>query len=92
MFPWRIGVGGIGCAVALAGGLVTAATLTGCSQDDGGSKPDQHLDVIGDDAWIVTGGRSSPARWSAPPWVLLWRTRSMSTLSLGRAGVKGGQT
>lgn len=59
-------MGGIGRAVALAGGLVTAATLTGCSQGEDGLKPDQHLDVIGDDAWIVTGGEEQSRQVACP--------------------------
>lgn len=59
-------MGSVGGAVALAGGLVTAATLTGCSQDDSGLKPDQHLDVIGDDAWIVTEGEEQSRQVACP--------------------------
>lgn len=122
-------VDSIGRAVALAGGLVAAATLTGCSQDDSvevtarhegsdfsgatelgpasdqvrsawracadsadgaptgvvpsaegmffrlagpglqgedGLKPDQHLDVIGDDAWIVTQGEEQSRQVACP--------------------------
>lgn len=66
MFPWRIGVGGVGRAVALAGGLIAAATLTGCSQGEDGLKPDQHLDVIGDDAWIVTEGEEQSRQVECP--------------------------
>ncbi|OLT37059.1 hypothetical protein BJF82_10515 [Kytococcus sp. CUA-901] len=60
-------------------------------QGEDGLKPDQHLDVIGDDAWIVTGGSSSPARWRALPCALRWRTNSGAIRSDGRAGVVGAQ-
>ncbi|ACV05242.1 hypothetical protein I6I18_11965 [Kytococcus sedentarius] len=35
-------------------------------EDDGGLKPDQHLDVIGDDAWIVTEGEEQSRQVACP--------------------------